>query len=563
MGAVMAGWRSTQASAIWAGGRSRAFASASVASITRASASWSRVDAHHGVGSGAGGGFAAWAGEEAAGERRPGDDADAGLQAQRQHLALFFAVQQVVLRLHGDEALAAGALGGVLHGKEAPRGHGRGAEVADLAGADEAVERVHGFGDGHIGVEAVDLQQVDVVRAEPPQAVVGGLEDGLAAEAAGVGAARPREVELGGDHHLVAARHAGERPTGDLLRCAIRIAVRRVEEVDAGVQRLGDEGAARLLRQRPGVLAALQVAEAHAAQAEARHGEAGAAEACVVHGVLPLSQARRVGRAAPRPSGGDGHGLAELIGGLETVEGGIALDLPEDWAQGRTAYGGLTAALCVEAAGRAHDLPPLRAAQVAFVGPASGRLVARASLLRRGRSAAVVEAAVDGERGPATRAILTYGAPRESAVSHTLMPMPDVPGPEDSEDFFVFGPGPRFARNFEVRIAAGRRPLAGGDPDFTLWVRHRGADGVRADTALVALGDAPPPAAMIQFAGPAPISSMTWSLDVLALSEPGAWHLLRSASEWAADGYSAQAMAMWARDGSPVAVGRQTVAIFA
>jgi hypothetical protein len=51
-------------------------------------------------------------------------------------------------------------------------------------------------------------------------------------------------------------------------------------------------------------------------------------------------------------------------------------------AQGRTTYGGCSAALCLEAAKRllrdqrhsagAAELPPLRSAQVAFVGPAGG-----------------------------------------------------------------------------------------------------------------------------------------------------------------------------------------------
>src|SRR5690606_208151 len=46
-------------------------------------------------------------------------------------------------------------------------------------------------------------------------------------------------------------------------------AVRRIEEVDAGVQRLAQERTAGLLAQRPGVLSPVWLAVGHAAQAKA------------------------------------------------------------------------------------------------------------------------------------------------------------------------------------------------------------------------------------------------------------------------------------------------------
>jgi hypothetical protein len=106
-----------------------------------------------------------------------------------------------------------------------------------------------------------------------------------------------------------------------------------------------------------------------------------------------------------------------MMESLAPEAGGLAIDLPADWLQGRTAYGGLTGALCVEAAGRLHpDLPPLRDAQFALAGPASGRLVVQANVVRQGRSAVVIEASVTGDAGPAARALLTYGAGRDSRV---------------------------------------------------------------------------------------------------------------------------------------------------
>lgn len=260
-------------------------------------------------------------------------------------------------------------------------------------------------------------------------------------------------------------------------------------------------------------------------------------------------------------------GFGALMASAGMEGGDLALDLPDSWAQGRTAYGGLSAALCVEAARRAQpDLPPLRSAQFAFVGPASGRLRARAALLRRGRSASIVSAELDGEAGAAVRALLTYGAARPSRISHARLAAPAAPPPDGCAPFIPPGmdrAAPRFMANFHMRLAAGARPLTGGaEPEAALWLRHREAEGAHGETALVALADAPSPPAMIQFPEPGPISTMTWTIDLVGAADPGAWALARSSSEFARDGYSAQAMTMWDEAGALLAVGRQTVALF-
>ena len=40
------------------------------------------------------------------------------------------------------------------------------------------------------------------------------------------------------------------------------------------------------------------------------------------------------------------------------------------------------------------------------------------------------------------------------------------------------------------------------------------------------------------------------------------WFYARHVAQWIRDGYSSQAMRLWAADGTPVLVGRQTVAVF-
>ena len=59
--------------------------------------------------------------------------------------------------------------------------------------------------------------------------------------------------------------------------------------------------------------------------------------------------------------------FAAIMAGIKADGPALTAPLPENWMQGRTTYGGLTAALLLEAARRGHaDLPPLRSAMINF-----------------------------------------------------------------------------------------------------------------------------------------------------------------------------------------------------
>ncbi|MBB5518947.1 acyl-CoA thioesterase [Amphiplicatus metriothermophilus] len=257
--------------------------------------------------------------------------------------------------------------------------------------------------------------------------------------------------------------------------------------------------------------------------------------------------------------------FTRLMASLRADGGRFAVDVPEDWRQGRTTYGGLAAALCLEGALRAMpDLAPLRSAQIVFIGPADGMLAVEASVLRAGRSVTFVEADLSADKGLAARAIFAFGAARESMFDRAFLPAPSIKPPEDCEPYIPEGMGPPFAAHFETRLAAGGRPGTGSSgSDLFLWVRHRDRAATSL-SALLALADMPPPAVMPMFPRFAPISSMTWGVNFLATdsSTEDGWFLLATKAENAADGYSSQDMFVWARDGCPLVASRQSVAIF-
>ena len=253
--------------------------------------------------------------------------------------------------------------------------------------------------------------------------------------------------------------------------------------------------------------------------------------------------------------------LGQVIAALEPVADGWRGTVPETWLQGRTAYGGLSAALALHAAmGADADLPPLRSALVAFVGPLSGEITVRAELLRRGRNAAFVQADVTSDAGLGLRATFVFMRAVESGVEHRAGRAPGVATPVPSDTVLRGHPAVAFSQHFDM---IDRHDA--GSAEWLRWVRLRDRDGVHPLVALIAVADCLPPVALKLLGRPAPVSSLTWQLNLLgtAPATDDGWWLLRSTSDYAAAGSSSQAMAIWATDGTPVAEQMQSVAVFA
>ena len=245
----------------------------------------------------------------------------------------------------------------------------------------------------------------------------------------------------------------------------------------------------------------------------------------------------------------------------------IDAHVPESWMQGRTTYGGLTAALSFQGALGLVDDIPIRSAQVAFVGPVGGDIRIKPTLLRRGKNTAFVSVDVVAETGVAAQSIFAFGAQRESTLHFDDMPMPAARPPEEIEPFFDKGrPRPGFTQNFDMLMASGGRPISGSsEKSIGLWMRHLEPDAPQDATAVLAIGDAPPPAAMSMLSVPSRISSMTWMAEFMTdtiSTDPEGWFFAQHTAQLAKDGYSSQSMRLWNRQGEPILVGRQTIAVF-
>jgi acyl-CoA thioesterase len=258
--------------------------------------------------------------------------------------------------------------------------------------------------------------------------------------------------------------------------------------------------------------------------------------------------------------------LSELLGGMEPQEDGFALVVPADWHQGRTAYGGLSATLALEAARRVSGTSAsLRSGQVAFVGPLYGAIEARARVLRSGKNATwvSVELMREGEVGLA--ASFVFMGPVESALHLNDCPPPaDIVSLDDAIPVRSSEHSPLFIRNhFEVRFARPRadQPI----PEFCWWVRPRDHAALDPMTAALLSADAVPPGVLPLMQSRAVVSTMTWQVNLLtpAPATRDGWWLLRSTGSYAENGCSSQHMELWNADGAPIMAAIQSVALFA
>lgn len=248
-----------------------------------------------------------------------------------------------------------------------------------------------------------------------------------------------------------------------------------------------------------------------------------------------------------------------LAAARDTGDGRRRVTIPAAWLQGRTAYGGLSAALALDAVlNTLPDLPPLRSAQVAFVGPLADEVEVTVTLLRRGRNAAFVQADVGGATGLGVRCTFVFMRAMDSVVDHDRTATAPCPPPGPGDTILRGLPAIAFTERFETV----ERAIDG--VGWRRWVRLAERGGLAPAVELLAIGDALPPAAMRLLTRPAPLSSLTWMVNLLdpAPDTDDGWWLVETRTDHARGGATSQGMAIWNARGRKMAEQMQAAAIF-
>ncbi|WP_409432464.1 thioesterase family protein [Litorimonas sp. RW-G-Af-16] len=261
-------------------------------------------------------------------------------------------------------------------------------------------------------------------------------------------------------------------------------------------------------------------------------------------------------------------GFAQIAGTMADTNHGRRPDIPENWKQGRTCYGGLSAALLLTDVRMIHvDVPPLRSAVINFVGPVTDNPTLSSEVLRQGRNVTSIAARANiGEQAVCT-ATFSFGAARESELS-VAFPAPDAPTPNNCEDFtpdFAKAFVPAFFHRFETKLIDGHRPMSGADEGYIrAWSRHNDPASREGIESLLCIADVLPPAALPMFRKMGAVSSMTWMFNVLQddLSTDDGWWQIETRHTAGNSGYSSQVMRIWNSRGDLVVDGMQSVTLF-
>jgi acyl-CoA thioesterase len=238
----------------------------------------------------------------------------------------------------------------------------------------------------------------------------------------------------------------------------------------------------------------------------------------------------------------------------------------EDWLQGRSAFGGLQAALALRAMRELvqADLP-LRTLQTTFVAPVPpGPVTIRARILREGRSATQIEASLSGGEQTLCRLVGVFGSARASVLDFQPV-QPTVENAAVRELRYVEGQMPSFMQHFRARWLSGDLPFTRGQSrDSVLQVSLRD-EGAPDETHVLAFADFIPPIALGMFDRPTPGSSLTWMIELLRdrYDDLGLDDWRIDAQLIAArDGYTNQSLMLWGPHGEPVALSRQSMVVF-
>mgnify|MGYP003411983670 FL=1 len=246
--------------------------------------------------------------------------------------------------------------------------------------------------------------------------------------------------------------------------------------------------------------------------------------------------------------------------------------IPDGWGQGRATYGGLVAALMqthleqTTLQGR-----PLRSASIHFIGPAaSGEVQFSSELIRSGKSSLQAQCRMLQDGKTVAMLTATCGEARASEVMVPRSIAPSITAPETGQAMpNLPGLVPDFTRRFDFRWVSGGLPFTSSKTaDVSGWVRLKEClpEGTLLTPAIImAYVDAWPPTTLQMFTRPAPISTMTWTLDCEVLAEAIAadgWWQYEAQTLSCGDGYTVARSQLWSASGQLVASSQQHVAGF-
>ncbi|MEP2653557.1 MAG: thioesterase family protein [Paraglaciecola sp.] len=249
----------------------------------------------------------------------------------------------------------------------------------------------------------------------------------------------------------------------------------------------------------------------------------------------------------------------------------VKLTLDKSWAQGRTIYGGVSAALIFKAIRETlASESQMRSFNTAFIGPleANKEFTIQVEILRQGKNVTQAIGKVTQNGNVAVLSQASFGVKRRSKIRVLNNLEHGLEGPIKA-NFLPVIPKvtPKFISQFELAKTDGGWPFTGNKNSHTFGrMRFKVAPKTFTEAHLVGLIDVWPPTVLQQLKWPAAASTMNWNIEFIhphnSIS-PSDWFVYKAKTRHAQDGYANTEAEVWDSNGALVALSRQTVAVFA
>ena len=259
-----------------------------------------------------------------------------------------------------------------------------------------------------------------------------------------------------------------------------------------------------------------------------------------------------------------------LLTAKNCVHHNKTMTFPESWAQGRTAFGGISAALLYTAMKvKVAANRPLRSLTTNFVGPlvSDTPFSFEVEVLREGKNASQLTARIIQNDDVVVIQQASFGIDRFSEIEVSHQDQHDLRDP-GSLPLVPFIPSvtPNFIDNVDLAIEEGAMPYtAQTHSHLNGWMRFKEPPSHISDAHLICLIDAWPPAVLQMMKGPSPASTMMWNLEFIHPHKPvnpTDWFAYKAITRQAGNGYAHLEADIWNNAGELVAISRQSVAIF-
>ena len=246
------------------------------------------------------------------------------------------------------------------------------------------------------------------------------------------------------------------------------------------------------------------------------------------------------------------------------------IEIQADWGQGRTTFGGMSAALILSK--MAKEIEPskaLRSINVSFCGPVlvNEPVSIETQLLSSGKSISQLIGTAIQDQKVKTHVSACYGTERTSGIHLPVEKRADLGKPGAGNCLpYIKGVTPEYTQNVELCWTQGGAPFSNTkETRLSGWARLKQTPERFEDEHLLAIIDAWPPAVLPMLSKPAPTSSVTWSVEFVH-ARP---HL--DADDWvfyscdivqAENGYAHTEARIYHPNGDLIALSRQLVTIY-